>query len=56
MGGPEDRKKDIPVGQNLSGKASDQLRDYVNRTGDDSTWLGPNGETQRGGRDDRLTR
>lgn len=37
----------------MSGKISDQLRDYIRRTGDNTTWQGPDGETDRGGRHDK---
>lgn len=37
----------------LNGKISDQLRDYIRRTGDNTTWQGPDGETDRGGRYDK---
>lgn len=37
----------------MNGRISDQLRDYIHNTGDDSTWQGPGGEVDRGGRYDK---
>ena len=51
--GVDKREKDVPAGQPVSGVTSDKLRKYIAETGDDTSWLGPNGETDRGGRYDK---
>lgn len=37
--------------QELSGPLSDQMRTYIGRTGDNSRWMGADGETDRGDRE-----
>lgn len=42
--------KETVVGFDLEGQTSDKLRSYIVATGDNSTWQGPDGETDRGDR------
>lgn len=37
----------------LNGRISDQLREFIRKTGDNTLWIGPNGEFDRGGRYDK---
>jgi hypothetical protein len=49
----EQRKEDKPVGHKISGTTSDKLRDHIEKTGDNTTWQGTDGEMiDRGGRYD----